>query len=151
MIVLDEKTFIPVETETDFDYVCDIVREEEDKDYTREETKDIMSRLLSRYWLVMKDGRRVGAVMYMVSPSGEYFMEAIKDKKAVLSAGVGIGFSMRVGKAFLDYLFTKTDRIFTLARIKDKGIQIACRKLGFVEKYIHGDMIFYQKEKVLCH
>jgi len=150
MIRLDENTFVPVETEADFDYVCDIVREEEDKDYTREETRDILNRAQGHYWLVMKDGVRVGAIMYMLSLKDEYYMEAIKDQRTTLSQGIGIGFSIRVGKLFVDYLLDKKSKVFTIARVKDKGIQIACRKLGFEEMFTRNNLIFYKKEKVLC-
>ena len=149
--MLDEKIFVPTETEADLDYVSDIVREEEGKGHTRKEVRDMMNTVQGYYWMVMKNEKRVGAIMYMISVMDDYYMEAIKDKKAILSEGVGIGFSIRVGKMFLDYLFGKTTKILTIARVKDKGIQIACQKLGFKKVSIKDDLVFYQKEKVLCH
>jgi len=127
----------------DIDYFLDLVEKDNKKLCTREEVLDYIKTNGGEFWLISLDNIRRGVVGYF-KVNGQYIMEAIKDHSAPLT---GISYSVEVGNLVLEYMFNLTNKIKTCAMVKDKSIQILCRKLGFIEINRKKDIIIYEKEK----
>ena len=109
--------------------------------YKTEQILETVEKYGQKFWALYLNGTRRGVVGYFIY-DGIYLMEALKDHSA---PPTGIGYSIEVGKVVLEYLFSLTDRVRTFARIKDVGIQILCKKLGFGEIIRHGEFIIFEK------
>lgn len=125
----------------DINYFVELAVAENDGLYTKEQIAETIKTYGQKFWALYLDGTRRGVVGYFIY-EGTYLMEALKDHSA---PPTGIGYSIEVGQVVLEYLFNLTDKVRTFARIKDVGIQILCKKLGFKEVLRHGDFIIYEK------
>ncbi len=133
-------TLVPL---IDIDYFLDIAELDNKQDATREEVAKMIQDWGKEFWQIEIDGTRRGVVGYFLI-NGYYVLESLKDHSAPKT---GITYSLEVGKLMLDYLFTMTKVVRTGARLKDKGIQILCSKLGFREINRINNLVLYEKEK----
>lgn len=145
----DDVLLIPFSRDSDFDYFYDLVMADEGDTYNRDEAKGIINQIEAKFWKVYCKGDRVGVMFYFKNAAGAVVMEGLKDMRKQ----TGLRFSVNAGKMFLEYLFCLYDVIFTFARIKDRGVQLLCRRLGFVETEAQNKdlkVIIYKKEREQC-
>jgi hypothetical protein len=127
----------------DIDYLINLAYEDNKHLYTKEELNKLIDENFCEFWSIYLDGTRRGVAGYFVV-SGVWILEALKDKSI---KGTGISYSIEVGNLILDYMFQKTNKVRTSARIEDKGIQILCLKLGFKEIFRKDNLVIYEKER----
>lgn len=127
----------------DIDYLINLAFDDNKHLYTKEELHKLTTNNFCEFWSVYLDGVRRGVVGYFVV-QGVWILEALKDKTI---KGGGISYSIEAGNLVLDYIFQKTDKVRTSARIEDKGVQILCLKLGFKELFRKDNLVIYEKER----
>ena len=141
---------IPFKDPADWEYLFDLAETDEGHYATREQLIDTIKRYGFRFWIMEAKGVRWG-VGLCLKADDKFIMEGLKDKRV---SGVTIKHSVEAGQLVLKYLSGLTDTVLTCAREKDKGIQILCRKLGFVQTETvaspYGKIVLFKKEDKKC-
>jgi hypothetical protein len=130
----------------DIEYAIDLAYKENKFRYPREQMADMFIAFGQEFWEAYFDGGRWGVVGYFKF-DGAYVMEALVDHSV---SSMGLRGSIEGGKLMMEYLFARTDKINTCARVEDRAIQILCRKLGFREIDQQQGLIIYGKERQQC-
>ena len=127
----------------DINYLLDLADKDNKGLCSRKEIEDLFKNNECAFWLIILNETKRGVVGYF-KIKDVYIMEALKDHEA---KPTGIGYSLEVGELMLDYIFTLTNKVRTCALIKDKAIQLLCKRLGFIEIDRSDNLIIYEKER----
>jgi len=130
----------------DLNYLIDLSVIENKGEYTREEITDTVNKYGREFWTVEIDGECLGVIGYF--QIGEYYiLEALKDHS---KSNIGITNSIKAGHEVIETMRRFTNKIRTIARERDKAIQILCKKMGFNEIGTDSGYIIYEKEVDKC-
>jgi hypothetical protein len=127
----------------DIEYFLNLAERHNKNLCSKKELNDYIKTNGGEFWLITLNGIKRGVVGYF-KDHNVYVMEAVKDNSA---PPTGISYSIEVGELVIEYIFNLTDRLRTCALVKDKAIQILCKKLGFREISRDQDLIIYERVK----
>ncbi len=145
----DKVKLIPFDNREDFEYLYSLIPLYKHNTTSWVEAKKLIDLYGLYFWTAYLNETKVGVACVCYFPKVDrYSLDGYRDDKAAKRVNNKVSFIYEAGKLITDYMLNNiTNAIWTAHTVKNRGATIACRRIGFNEEEIKGDIIVMRRRK----